>query len=112
MPTKDYFGGHGEKVKKDMIRKHGIKKGTEIFYATANKQNQTPKEAGDAGFRPAVTPSDDFIGNLIRALTTKRPKPAVNYGAHPGVAKLKAKQALQKKGSAKSFLAGYVRSRS
>lgn len=37
MPIDEYFGGHGKEVMKGMIRKHGVKEGKNIFYATANK---------------------------------------------------------------------------
>jgi hypothetical protein len=37
MPLSKYYGGHGEEVMASMSKKHGKKKGKEIFYATANK---------------------------------------------------------------------------
>lgn len=40
MPLSKYFGGHGESVMKSMQKKHGAKKGKQIFYATANKRGQ------------------------------------------------------------------------
>jgi len=44
MPISEYFHGHGEKVKSAMTAKYGSEKGERIFYATANKTHQTPKE--------------------------------------------------------------------
>lgn len=40
MPLGKYFGGHGSTVMKEMKKKHGEKKGKQIFYATANKKGQ------------------------------------------------------------------------
>lgn len=44
MPVSAYFGGHGDQVLRDMQRKHGKKKGTRMFYATANKHGQRPSD--------------------------------------------------------------------
>lgn len=44
MPISEYFGGKGEKVLAELIKKHGKKKGTQIFYATANKQGMKPED--------------------------------------------------------------------
>jgi hypothetical protein len=52
MPLSKYFGGHGEKVMKDMKKKHGDKKGKSIFYATSNKKKKDKKGGLD------VSPSD------------------------------------------------------
>ena len=38
MPISEYYGGKGEAVMKEMVKKYGAKKGKEVFYATANKQ--------------------------------------------------------------------------
>lgn len=38
MPISKYFGGHGRKVMNAMRNEYGKKKGTSIFYATANKR--------------------------------------------------------------------------
>ena len=40
MPLEKYFGGHGPEVMRSMKKKHGEKKGKQIFYATANKRGQ------------------------------------------------------------------------
>lgn len=42
MPVGEYYGGHGSKVMKEMKERYGEKKGEEVFYATANKEGQTP----------------------------------------------------------------------
>jgi len=42
MPIEKYFHGHGKSVLKELIKRHGKKKGTSIFYATANKRHQNP----------------------------------------------------------------------
>lgn len=44
MPISSYFGGHGQQVMRDMQRKHGKKKGRQMFYATANARNQGPSD--------------------------------------------------------------------
>jgi hypothetical protein len=43
MPVSAYFGGKGDQVLAKMVREYG-KKGKQVFYATANAQNQTPKK--------------------------------------------------------------------
>jgi len=43
VPIYKYFGGHGKEVMAEMQKKHGEKKGTSIFYATANKRGEKPK---------------------------------------------------------------------
>lgn len=35
MPISRYYGGHGKSVMKSMTKKHGAKKGKQVFYATA-----------------------------------------------------------------------------
>jgi hypothetical protein len=40
MPVGKYYGGRGEKVKAEMRKRYGTKKGDEVFYATANKQKK------------------------------------------------------------------------
>lgn len=42
MPIKEYFKGRGEKVMAEMKKEYGEKKGKEVFYATANKQEAKP----------------------------------------------------------------------
>lgn len=42
MPIRDYFKGDGKKVMKSMKKQYGKKKGKEVFYATANKDNDGP----------------------------------------------------------------------
>jgi hypothetical protein len=46
MPLSKYFGGHGEKVMKDMKKKHGDKEGKSIFYATSNKNKKKRDKKG------------------------------------------------------------------
>jgi len=43
VPIYKYFGGKGEQVMSDMQKRYGEKKGTSIFYATANKRGEKPK---------------------------------------------------------------------
>jgi hypothetical protein len=38
MPVNRHFGGHGEKVMKDMMERYGGKKAERVFYATEKKQ--------------------------------------------------------------------------
>lgn len=38
MPVSKYFGGKGAEVLRKMKKKYGDKRGTQIFYATINKQ--------------------------------------------------------------------------
>ena len=40
MPLSNYYGGRGEKVMRDMMRKYGAKKGKQVFYATANRRKK------------------------------------------------------------------------
>lgn len=42
MPTKAYFGGHGNEVMSNMKKQYGEEKGKQVFYATANKKGQKP----------------------------------------------------------------------
>lgn len=42
MPIDRYYHGHGDEVMADLVRRHGKKKGKEVFYATANTRHQTP----------------------------------------------------------------------
>jgi hypothetical protein len=44
VPTSAYFGGHGLSVKRDLVKRHGKKKGERIFYALANKRKQRPQD--------------------------------------------------------------------
>jgi hypothetical protein len=44
MPISEYYGGHGERVMKDMRKKYG-NRAKEIFYATANKRRRRAKNA-------------------------------------------------------------------
>ncbi len=44
MPVGAYFGGNGQKVKRQMRKKYGKKAGDRVFYATANKQAQRPED--------------------------------------------------------------------
>ena len=43
MPVKDYFSGHGKEVWMKMKKKYG-KRAEQVFYATANKKKQRPKD--------------------------------------------------------------------
>jgi hypothetical protein len=45
MPVDEYFKGHGSQVLASIKEKHGDKKGTSIFYATANKHPDMKPEA-------------------------------------------------------------------
>ena len=46
MPLSKYFKGGGEKVMKNMKKEYGSKKGTQVFYATANKMKRGQKISG------------------------------------------------------------------
>lgn len=50
MPVSEYFGGHGAEVLKNMRKQYGEKKGTSVFYATANKEGETPADDEHIGF--------------------------------------------------------------
>ena len=43
-PLSKYFSGHGSEVLEAMIKRHGAKKGTSVFYATANKRKKRKKK--------------------------------------------------------------------
>lgn len=48
MPVSDYFGGSGSRVMRGMRQTYGnAKRAKSVFYATANKQRQTPKDRGE-----------------------------------------------------------------
>lgn len=38
MPVSEYYKGKGSKVRKDMKKRYGGKKGEAVFYATANSR--------------------------------------------------------------------------
>lgn len=42
MPISKYFKGSGDKVMNNMTKEYGVKKGKQVFYATANKTKQVP----------------------------------------------------------------------
>jgi hypothetical protein len=42
VPISAYYGGSGKKVRRDMIKRYGEKKGKSVFYATAEKHGQKP----------------------------------------------------------------------
>jgi hypothetical protein len=44
MPVRAYFKGHGDEVMANMVRQYGAKKGRSVFYATANRRDETPKK--------------------------------------------------------------------
>lgn len=44
MPVDAYYGNHGQEVIKKMVSRYGRKKGKSVFYATANKNGQTPED--------------------------------------------------------------------
>lgn len=46
MPISQYFKGSGEKVMASMQKQYGAKKGTQVFYATANKKGAKPSIEG------------------------------------------------------------------
>lgn len=46
MPLGKHFGGHGEKVMKNMKEEYGEKKGKQVFYATENKRKSEGKKKG------------------------------------------------------------------
>ena len=50
MPITGYFQGHGEDVMRNMKKQYGAKKGTSVFYATANKKGKTPEAIDVTGF--------------------------------------------------------------
>lgn len=51
MPISKYFSGHGEEVMKAMKKQYGAK-AEQVFYATANKRKQKPKDSAfKAGMR-------------------------------------------------------------
>lgn len=43
-PIGKYFGGKGKQVLSDMQNRYGTDDGKRAFYATANKQGQTPDD--------------------------------------------------------------------
>lgn len=45
MPVKRYYKGKGRSVLTKMRKRYGSKKGTRVFYATANKRGMTPKKS-------------------------------------------------------------------
>jgi hypothetical protein len=45
MPLSEYFKGSGAKVMRNMVKQYGEEKGKRVFYATANKDNQNPKDS-------------------------------------------------------------------
>ncbi len=51
MPISEYFKGSGEEVMKSMVKRYGAKKGKSVFYATANKQKQSPLKDHIAGLK-------------------------------------------------------------
>lgn len=48
MPISKYFGGHGEKVMKNMTKEYGAKKGKRVFYAMSNKRKSKSKNKGNS----------------------------------------------------------------
>ena len=42
MPIGKYYGGHGSQVMANMTKQYGAEKGTQVFYATANKRDAKP----------------------------------------------------------------------
>ena len=49
MPLSKYFKGKGEQVMSDMQDRYGSDKGKQVFYATANKNNQAPPRKSKLG---------------------------------------------------------------
>lgn len=65
MPLSKHFGGHGEKVMRNMKKEYGSKKGEKVFYATDNKnKNKNDKSSSkpihDAG------PSESFRKKFMK----------------------------------------------
>ena len=58
MPVDKYFKGHGTAVLADMQARHGEKKGTRMFYATANKRGMAPTSKLPRGVKQ--TPEGDI----------------------------------------------------
>ena len=52
MPVSRYYKGHGSKVMAAMKKQYGEKKGKQVFYATANKQDQNPTDEKGRKIRP------------------------------------------------------------
>jgi hypothetical protein len=46
MPLSKYYGGHGEKVMRNMKKQYGSEKGERIFYATENKRKKGHIDTG------------------------------------------------------------------
>lgn len=44
MPLDRYYGGHGNEVMRKMKKRYGDAKAEQVFYATANKNNQNPTD--------------------------------------------------------------------
>jgi hypothetical protein len=51
MPVSAYFKGKGNEVMGNMQKEYGDKKGKSVFYATANKKKQKPKNPYE-GMKP------------------------------------------------------------
>jgi hypothetical protein len=44
MPIREYYGGKGEQVMREMKKRYGAEKGERVFYATANKRGLNPSK--------------------------------------------------------------------
>lgn len=49
-PISSYFKGKGQQVMDNMQDEYGDAKGKQVFYATANKNKQKPKDDAKKGF--------------------------------------------------------------
>lgn len=68
MPVSKYFKGHGSKVMTNMQKEYGAKKGTRVFYATANKTGMTaPASAAPelAGVRFNVSSGPSTVSSRL-----------------------------------------------
>lgn len=84
MPIEKYFGGHGSEVMSDMTKKHGAKKGKNIFYATANKRKQNP---GDSNPKEGQHGSLEDITYMEEAATCDMVDDAFVHPLHKGSGK-------------------------
>ncbi len=55
MPISKYFNNHGSEVMSNMSKTYGPEKAKSVFYATANKQEATPKNVKPAAKRDLMS---------------------------------------------------------
>lgn len=77
MPIGKYYGGHGEKVMKDMTKQYGKKKAKKVFYATSNKMKKSMEGSGPmapaemkAGYR--VVEHADYMAEMMKQRMRKK----------------------------------------